>query len=211
MRRFRGRRQGRRQSKSRKTRWLGNIWQGSNVVLAAGSPVTGTPYTWVSQWAKWPAGSIDPQSDRVEPSDETLVRVVQRWSLAFGSGVGNVFQVTLGTIAFDGGEFPEFYEGGIFTSNSSFVAPPHPIVNADDDWILRSSYFSTTGTGLAFSPTSLEDGTLWCQSRAMRKLPPNTGVLLVLAINNVLDEIAPVQAINWSVDTRLAARSGYTA
>lgn len=209
MRRFRGRSAHRGRRSSRKTRWVESVWQGLNIAFLAGSPAMGSPYTWVSFWAKWPAGKADPLSDRLEPSDETLVRSLLRSSLTWDPGVADVYQACLGLIAFDGGEFPDFYENGIFTSNTSFVAPPHPLVEGFDDWIIRQPYFNTNFTGFSFTNPSLEDSK-WTESRAMRKLPPDTGILAVLGVTNVLS-LAPVIQLNWAMDCRLAVRSGYTA
>lgn len=194
---------------SRKTRWVGGVFQGSNIPFAAGSPAIGSPYTWVSFWAKWPAGEVDPQSQRVEPSDETLVRTLVRSQIGVLVTDGNILDIVVGLIAFDGGDFPNFYEAAPFTSNSALVAPPNPIIDADDDWIIRQPYHSVSATGLPFQPPSLEER-VWTESRAMRKLPPNTGVLAVVAVTNVL-ALVPIVSLNWNIDMRLAVRSGYTA
>lgn len=211
MRRFHGGSRRRRTGRSsRKTRWLGSLWQGLNVLMAAGSPSIGSPYQWVSFWLKWPAGSEDPLADhRVEPSDETLVRTLLRTSLTWQANTPDVYQACFGAIAFDGGDFPDFYEQGSFVSNVSLVAPPNPIIDSDDDWIIRQPYANTNFTGFSFTNPPLENQ-LWTESRAMRKLPPNTGVLAVLAVSNALS-LAPTVALNWSLDARLAVRSGYTA
>lgn len=209
MRRFSRHRRSSRTSKSRKTRWVGGLFQGSNVPFAAGSPVIGTPYTWVSFWARWPSGEVDPQTDRVTPSDETLVRSLVRSQIGVLVTDGNILDMVIGLIAFDGGDFPDFYEAAPFTSNVSMVAPPNPIVDSDDDWIIRQPYHSVSAQGLPFVPPSLEEHT-WTESRAMRKLPPNTGILCVLGVANVL-ALAPIVTLNWNIDIRLALRSGYTA
>lgn len=210
MRKFRGRSSRRRTGRSsRKTRWNQGVWQGLNIVFAAGSQAIGSPYSWVSFWAKWPAGHDDPVSNHLEPSDETLVRSLMRTSLTWQAGTPDIYEACFGLIAFDGGDFPDFYEQGSYVSNVSLVAPPNPIVDADDDWIIRQPYFNTSFTGFSFTNPSLEDAT-WTESRAMRKLPPDTGILAVLAVTNVLS-LAPVISLNWAADFRLAIRSGYTA
>lgn len=207
-RRFGARRHRRTSRSSRKTYWEGAVWQGQNILFAAGSPFIGGPYTWVSFWIRYPSGSVDPSDLRVVPSDETLARLLIRGQLSVQPGTGNILDIVLGVLAFDGGDFPDFYEQGVFTSNVSLVAPPNPIVDPGDDWIIRQPIFSVTATGLQFAPLSVENER-WTESRAMRKLPPNTGLLAVLAPVNVLD-LAPTQALNWSFDFRYALRSGYT-
>lgn len=211
MRRF-GRRSGRRRTGrgSRKTRWTGAIFQASNIAFLSGSPATGAPYTWVSSWARWPSAGIDAGSERVVPSDETLVRSIMRTSVSIVEGNTVPFDICMGLIAFDGGHSPEFYDAATFTSNVSFVAPPHPIIDIEDDWILRTPIVSSAASGVAasFLPP---DTDLWDMSRAMRKLPPDTGILVVIGINNFLSVGPPLVTLNWTADIRMAIRSGYTA
>lgn len=210
MRRFSRRRHRSSSGKARKTRWGGGIFQGENVALLTGSPATSAPYSWVSSWMRWPSGGIDPGPNRVVPSDETLVRSLLRTSISVIAGNTVCFDVCMGLITFDGGSFPEFYDAATFVSNVSFVAPPHPIIDIDDDWIIRQPFpvSSASGVSVFFNQIDTE---LWDQSRAMRKLPPSVGVLIVLGINNFISVGPPLATVNWTSDVRLALRSGYTA
>lgn len=206
MRRIRGRGRGRSTSRrsGRKTRWDYSLFQG----LVAFDVVAAAPYTWVSSWMKWPADRIRVNDDNfIEPSDETLVRSLVK------VGLTNLTNDTItgwcvGLLAFDGGEYPEFYDKATFNT-SALVAPPHPITQADDDWILRYPIeFSVTSGLPAF--TNVEPSPLWTESRAMRKLPPGTGILAVVGAINTLSGGAPPQQFAFSIDCRLAIRTGYT-
>lgn len=192
---------------ARKTRWIGSTAQGNGSIVTD----AGGGYGWACQWVKWPAGRIDTLAvdlNLVEPSDETLVRTIVFGQLMMDPGAAggpSPINVCAGLIAFDGGEFPEFYENAFFVEGSSFVAPPHPIVRADDDWIWRFSGPSLFGD----IGWSTGGGDLANESKAKRKLPPGTGILFVVGALNYLGDDS-LHGISWTFDFRMAVRSGYT-
>lgn len=203
---------------SRKTRWTGGIWQGDFTFNGDVNSNGIGLFHWVSFWFKWPAGHNAPQiagipadaTSRVEPSDETLVRTKVNFdaTTAYNGVIAPVqtWDIVAGLIAWDGGDFPEFFDLGIFSS-SSFVAPPNPAINPDDDWILRNSY----GVANA-NPRVIGDTTdTYLNSLAKRKLPPDTGILGVIGVANVLQDDTVFLELTWNWDVRFAVRTGYTA
>lgn len=199
---FRGRS---RQSSSRKTRWTGFLWQGDSIALEARQGTS----SWVSFWAKWPGDGLN-DDGFPEPSDETLVRYVGNVVCGLGlsalvPGLIPPVDACFGLIAFDGGQYPEYYDNNAYQELSSGVAPPHPIVNADDDWIIRlPMQFVVNG-----SYQGPADAT-FLNSQAKRKLPPGTGILAVFGVQNVTTPNEQVYNYSFSWDGRLAVRTGYT-
>jgi len=174
-------------------------------------------YTWVSFWFKWPAGHFivpfpgAPDAGlKLEPSDETLVRTRSAFNglATYNANAGRIasYDVAIGLIAWDAGEFPGAFDLGTFNSNSSLFAPPHPIVDIDDDWILRDTYPFAHFNPAALSVNAPDS---YYQSLAKRKLPPDTGILGVIGAANTIDEQGLV--MDWSWDCRVAVRTGYTA
>jgi len=218
---FRRRRRGTssRARSSRKTRWTAGIWQGKQVSFQGDVAGIGSGhYTWVSFWMKWPAGHFAPQyagtpepSARLEPSDETLVRSLVQFS-ALGTWNSNVYarqvwEVAAGLIAWDGGEMPNFFDLATFDGQNSLVAPPNPIVDADDDWIIRDTW-GLNAVNLVQMSTATDT---YINSRAKRKLPPDTGVLAVVGVANTIDDDNALLQLDFTFDARMAIRSGYTA
>lgn len=141
------------------------------------------------------------------PSDETLVRTIVAWQFSV-EDIAIPLDFCFGALAFDGGAIPGFYELGSFANGSSAVAPPHPFVDGDDDWIIRVPGQFVSRSGFPQFVTSSTE--LFEESRAMRKLPPGTGVLGVLGFINVTNTTSVIAHVDWSIDCRMALRSGYT-
>jgi len=199
-RRFSGRR---RSGLRRSLRWTGALYQADNITLDAEIGQA----QWASAWVRWPSGKVDPRDDQLTPSDETLVRSIQQITVAWLGILSFTPPVSIccGLIAFDGGQYPEFYEASIFQEGASFVAPPNPSFAPQEDWIIRAPFqFVSDGS---FATMNSER---FIESRAMRKLPPNTGVLAVLAVDNLTASPATV-TLTWSWDVRVCMKSGYTA
>jgi len=199
-------RRGRSRKSGRRTFWTHGLWQADAIVSSTDLP--GDDYNWYSFWFRWPSGFEDINTGSTTPqgSDETLVRVVSSLSSSYEGLASFVppLDLVFGLIAFDGGSKPEFYDLATFGSVGSFVAPPHPVVDASDDWIIRIPFnFMTDG---AFGSVTSES---FIQSRAQRKLPPGTGILGVVGPSNLVgDPTTPTNS--WSWDVRMAIRSGYT-
>lgn len=200
---FRGRS---RRSSSRRTLWVHSLFQGNGILSDADGQGN---YNWFSFWSRFPSGYVDNAVGASVPngSDETLVRTIVACTLAW-TGAAASFEppidLVFGLIAFDGGNKPDFYDLATFGSGGSFVAPPHPVVNASDDWIIRIPANFVADASYA---SAVADP--FVMSRAMRKLPTGMGILGVVAPYSVLD--SPSQpTISWSIDIRHALRSGYT-
>lgn len=202
-----GRSKGRSRSSTRKIGWYPFQFAGNS------QPVTieeGTNSTWVSLWARWPSGENDSSASEPGPMpvDETLVRYIGNISCAW-VGAAATFEapidVCFGLIAFDGGNYPDYYDLTAHVEGSSTVAPPNPLLEADDDWIIRVPFLFTTDStyGSVTADTFLN-------SKAMRKLPPGRGILAVIAFGTVLNPTVATPTISWYWDGRLACKSGYT-
>jgi len=190
----------------RNVKWLGAQWAFANLTMNARPGES----QWTSFWVRWPSSAVDQASvsQGSMPLDETLVRTILNCQLvwqAVAPGVTNPVFATLGLIAFDGGQFPEFYDLTIFQEGASFVAPPNPNLENDDDWIIRLPFVFCTD-GAIQQPGS----NLFIESRAQRKLPPGTGLLAVLAAYSVIDE-ANTPTFYFGADFRCLLKSGQAA
>lgn len=205
MARSRGRRFVRGRRSSRSSHWHPFLWQAFNQVIRVAA---GESY-WASFWARYPSGEVDPLSEQITPSDETLVRyigqLVVAWD-AISTSFESPVSIVAGLIAFDGGTYPEFYENSLFQEGTSLVAPPSPVLEADDDWIIRiPMQFPADGSYQG------PGDRIFIESRAMRKLPPGTGILAVIHPYTVLEPTVELPTLNWSWDGRLLVKSGYTS
>jgi len=189
--------------KSRKVHWEGHLFQGTE---GFGTDLAGN-YTWASSWARWPSDFIAPEDDTFPtPSDETVIRTITQFECSTSTNAR--VNVVFGLIAFDGGREPGFYEAALFDT-SSLVAPPNPATDFGEDWLIRiPNNFTGLQTG-AQSLYSWAQPESFIQSRAMRKMPPGTGLLAVIGAINVLGE-STVLSLTWGADTRVALKSGYT-
>jgi len=199
-------------SRSRKTRWLGavgSITTDLETNLASG-------FEWVSFWAKWPAslssgGTLTSQQvPSNEPVDETLVRTILDVSIhldpAGSAGTITPVNSVFGLIPFDGGEYPDFYDFATFQDGVSAVAAPHPIINGDDDWIIRDTWPML----LSDSVYTLPGTDLYNQSRSKRKLPAGRGILAVFAPLEVRGSSPQTHGFNIGFDIRMAVRTGFS-
>jgi len=180
-------------------------WAVHNLVM---NVVPGTS-DFLSAWAVWPAGEIDPLTETVMPIDETLVRVIDNFTCIW-HGVAPTaetpIELTFGLIAFDGGSAPEAYEQILFSELDfgSIGCPPHPVLEADDDWIIRLPFLFVADATIqqpAAGP--------FIESKAMRKLPPGKGILAVVSATALsAAPSVPAPTFSWMSDVRLALKSG---
>jgi len=214
----RRRRSAGRSRSNRKTRWTGGIFQGDVTLAGDVNGVGSGFFEWVSFWFKWPAGHVGPHiagnpanvvtDSRLEPSDETLIRTRSTFHVLTAyditPNVSQTWDVVIGLIAFDGGSNPEILDLATHSPSSGF-APPNPAISPDDDWLLRNVY------GVArINPESFDDlADSYLQSLAKRKLPPDTGILGVIGVANLLEDA--FMSLTWNWDVRMAVRTGYTA
>jgi len=203
--RFR-RRAGRRSGKSsRKTHWT---WTGIRASASLDVGEGGDP-EYFSAWVRYPSGFIDPRIGHVMPSDETLVRMIVNANVLFeGSDLTTAptspVHACIGFIAHDGGHDPATYDAAVWAA-SSLGAPPHPLLDADFDWTLRLPFI--------FTATKSFQGPgdrIFIESRAMRKLPPQTGILMVFGPLSIGGVANNPKGFDLGIDCRQALRSGYT-
>lgn len=181
------------------------MWQGN---VTAESAIEATPWNMFTFWLKWPGDRVRQNDDGfLEPSDETVVRQLCRLNFSIdpptAGQLGTPRLVCFGAIGFDGGATPNDYELTTFNDASAF-SPPHPLRDAQDDWMMRiPANFLFAGNQVP----SLED--VFVQSKAKRKMPPGTGVLGVIAMGNLFAD-DQTNTLSFSVDWRAAVRTGYT-
>lgn len=187
----------------RKLHWDGSHFWGYLTLDLALHPMG----TW---WARYPSGGVDTPEGETwpNPSDETLVRSLIDSKVYWYAEVippVRMMQITIGLIAFDAAPgFEAIYDGALFNDSSLVGLPPHPFLDSDADWIIRQTHI-LPGQGLFSGPVDR----IFLESRAMRKLPPTTGVLLVVSVDGMADEDRSV-TVEWAIDTRLLFKSGYT-
>lgn len=209
-RRFRSHRGGRR---TRKIRWAGQFVSEQNLILDANP----NDYSYTSFWVKDPASMARSTAfvapnvvETNEPVDETLVRLYSHLDATISiPGTGGIAPVTIisfGIIPFDGGEVPDFWDFAVF-STTSLVAPPHPMFQVDDPWVLRQDFSNGGLETFQFSSDQYERNE-WV--RSMRKLPAGMGLL------GVLGNVAPSQDVSTPVTynaawmQRYAVKSGFS-
>lgn len=205
---MRGRRSSRRGSsrKARKSYWTGAVFAGQNVTLTNAVQ----PGEVATMWVKWPSGTTSFLTGEVDsgqfvvPNDETLVRTIMSSNMTLD--LQGVIQSS----------YPVCVTVGLLTWESRTPADidlvvnppgliPNPALDVGADWIIRQPF--------TFTRDNFSEGTiaeLFITSRAMRKLPPLTGVLACVGI------AAPIFSsedqnlkIDWSVDVRQLMKSGY--
>lgn len=166
--------------------------------------------TCLSFWARWPSGGIDPQlSPFASSNDATLTRSLWNFQILRNDNVllpvTSPQWFTLGLIAFDGGGSPDFWSGSALNPATSDVMPPRPFSDQGDDWILRAPLIFQQGNSYQ---GPVQD--LWTSSKAQRKMPPDTGILLVMEFNDPLG-VLPSGNFSGGLDLRMLIRSGVPA
>jgi len=189
------RRHVRRSSRSnlRKKYWSGHKFSASDLTID-GVDV-------VSSWARWPSGLRDPESDEVMAQDETYSRVILGGIVSLQINVvpaAHPVTVVYGLIAWDSID-PETFENVVTTGIA-----PNPAWAPFYDWIIRVPFtFTTTGQVEVIAAET------FINSRAMRKLPPNTGVLACLGQQQPTEEGGGSTDVNFCFDVRHLLRQGY--
>lgn len=205
MRRFRRSRRSTKKS-NRKVFWQSAVFAGQDVPLALTDVA--------SFWAKWPSGLYDPRRTSPEgstsptASDETWTKcILQSTTQVPVQGVlpqTLPMEVVLGLIAWDAANQASADALELQVTNIADPgSAPSPALRADLDWIIRVPFCYIADNLFSFAA----DAT-FLVSRAMRKLPPSTGVLICIAALQPLDAEATT-TINWSVDVRYLLKSGY--
>lgn len=203
MRRFsRGRR---RSPNRRRSNWNSAFFQVQDVTLVNnGEMVTG--------WWKWPAGlrneggsSLTEQE--ITPVDETLVRTIVGANVTLN--LAGLLQaprsvtIAFGLICWDASPVSAGDLDGVIASPGTV---PDPSREGGAEWIIRLPFTYTRDN---FSLGNQAES--FIVSRAMRKLPPRTGILAVLGafdgLGSSLDEIN----LDATFDGRMLYKSGVLA
>lgn len=192
---------GRSSGKRRKLYWGGLLAQGNGITL--------DPDSVVSFWIKWPSGlRVDTVEDgvgEVEPCDETWAKCLCNSFIWLGSqSVSGLSEnlgvsVTFGAITWDADVDPSRFHETI--SNDTF---PVPSLDYTKDWIIRQPFQFCRSNQFATATTAQ-----FQESRAQRKLPPNTGVIGLLSAVTIIADDPTVIDVNFSIDTRYLLRAGY--
>jgi len=204
MRRFR-RSRTRRSGKSRKAYWGASQFVGQDIDLGVADVA--------SFWVKFPSGLFDPQrlspqgSEQLVASDETWTRLVCSSSCKVpvqGALPEDLpLLVTIGLIAWDAAsQAAALSLESQITNIADPNAAPSPGLRGDLDWIIRIPFPVLTDNSVAFAA----DAT-FLNSRAMRKLPPSTGVLCCVSAVQPLD-VNATTTINWTTDWRYLLKAG---
>lgn len=193
-------------SKRRKAYWNASVFVGQDVDLDTTSIA--------SAWAKWPSGLYDPKftgptgAPQLAANDETWARAVLNQTVEFPlQGVvqaqANV-EIVVGLIAWDAASQADAVSLELaVTDFGSPGSAPSPTLRGDFDWIIRTPFCFTRDSIFSFAA----DAT-FLNSRAMRKLPPSTGVLWCVSALQPLDTGATV-TVGWTLDCRYLLKAGY--
>lgn len=180
----------------RKSYWTGFIYQGQEVDLERRNTVA-------TAWAVLPGGVRNADTGQVVlETNQTLVRTIISGTVVLApigvvQGV-NPTDVVFGLIAWDTMN-PGELDKVIVTSD----AAPNPAEASGLDWILRVPFTFTEDN----FELSIEADT-FINSRAMRKLPPGTGILACIAGLNVIDPDPDPMTLSWSLDVRMMMKAG---
>lgn len=202
MARFRARRRsGRTGGARRKVRWTSSFLGTTEpFALNQGDKLVG--------WLKWPAGHVDTRfvDLPIEPSDETLVRTIVWPYLTVNGPPEQVLLFTWGIIAWDSND-PSALDGVLLSSVQ--LEAPDPAFGGDD-WIWYYTQAVASPSGADFGVMQNPGAETYVTSRAMRKLPPSTGLLAVISMN--IPNPAPLEptSVMMGIQTRQALKSGYT-
>jgi len=204
---MRHRRKGHRSGARRKTDWRGFVIGTAGFIPFTTQPDTG--FGTVSEvaygWAKWPAGLQNTGGSfggtgQLEPVDETLIHISCKFYATLQNFTAtDAWYITAGVIPWES-VFPSDFNNVL----GSGADNPDPF-NPSLDWVWRETFIScndpaTTGDYVAFFPTLDVE----FSSRAMRKLPETTGLLVAVSLNN------PNEALgNPSVDCAFGLSGRY--
>lgn len=197
-----GRRSRRGSNKIRKVRWVdAHVWSNEVVTVAAGDRAT-----W---WAVWPEGTVESQYVNLPtaPSDETLIRTIWWPTVSVDSPPeGQAWFVTFGFVAWDTQD-PDAFQA-TFWGPSNLDGGPDPYYNGPD-WIIKHTFIvANPNSGIDYAFAQVPQCTEYVTSRAMRKLPPLTGVLGVVSFHPGNALIGTLD-VTFGVASRCALKSGY--
>jgi len=196
-----------RTGQKRKVYWTGATLSINNADLAnAGFGEVAT------SWAKWPSGLLNfggttnPANEGFpEPSDETLVKTIvsANITLRLQGALQGTFLATgcFGLIAWEASTNTAVDLDSVINASGTV---PNPARDWGADWILR---IPATFTRDNFAIGNIAE--TFIVSRAMRKLPPRTGLLACFGFEDIF--ATPEDVVNWDAqfDMRFLFKSGY--
>lgn len=182
-------------------------WQ--NGFLACRDFTLTNNFNTLTGWFKWPSGLRNEggggfSSQEIVPVDETLVKTIVSANVTldlFGvtQSAANVV-CCFGLIAWDAG--PQS-AGDLDGALVDPLVVPNPAADGTAEWIIRLPFCFTRDN---FSIGNIASE--FISSRAMRKLPPRTGILGVLGVNMPLDNSTDNCDIDATIDVRMLFKSG---
>lgn len=187
-------------SKARKIHWTGFNFQAEDYDQL--------PVETALAWAKWPSATTSvPDTapfQAPEASDETLIRSIVSGTAVYNlNGISQAslpISLVFGLIAWDSMD-PTIIEGSPLVNDSTV---PNPALYPGLDWIIRVPFcFTKDNFELSITADS------FINSRAMRKLPPGTGILASVGFIDIIEN--DTHNFAWSFDVRMAFKSGYYA
>lgn len=193
---------GRRSGPKRRLNWSGAWLSGRSVDLAnTGETVT----SWVifPRGIRNESGGTGPDQE-ITSVDETLIRTIVGANVTldlFGLLQAPVNVIAcLGLIAWDATTQSAFDLDGVVQPPG---VVPDPVTDAAAEWLMRIP-FTFTRDNFSLGNIASE----FIVSRAMRKLPPRTGILACFSQLMPLDGDQDVATLDFTFDFRLLSKSG---
>lgn len=193
-------------AKRRSLNWLSSFLAVKQVELTSAGVAGFNDGDVICAWAKWPSRTVVPSTDPgnvpavITSSDETLVRTIVGAQVTLNlDGITQspkAVQGYFGIIPWDA-EFPADLAGVI----APWPAVPHP-ADGSRDWLIRIP-FCFTRDNFALSNQASE----FITSRAMRKLPASTGLLLCFGAFDATEDGAH-HTWDVAIDMRMLYKSG---
>jgi len=184
----------------RKTRWEGGFSfrdiAGSGVAV----PTVAESSVADAVWARVPAGAFDTVNNDRVTDDCTLIRALNagQWTLQKTVASGHIeVMLGMGVLAWD----------GVDDQAPSILEVPLPVQGGGADWIwhwVRPVQLVSVGAGGQFEFVNLVGPDKLWESRAMRKLSTNVGLLLVAEVYAMISGMSAL--FGWSHHARYAVK-----
>lgn len=196
--------------KRRKTNWSGGKLSFKNIELTSGGLGGFNGADIITAWSGWPAGTVLPgdSSDvssladtpsQIQATDMTVVRTLVSGTVTYDlQGVTQADNPVIAYFAIIPWDSQEpIHEGGAVLE---WPEIPHP-ADPTQDWLVRVPFPFTQDNVVQV----IADAT-WINSRAMRKLPYSTGLLMMFAAEDLL----AASSYTWSAsfDVRHLYKAG---
>lgn len=178
----------------------------------------GTPYLFdtksiIAHWAIWPVGTLDQSRESYDadvvsnPTDLTLIRSISacaHWCEAPNGGFvenDSMYSLAMGLIKFAHPD-PALLDGQVFVSGDQV---PGAVTNATMDWVWRKVYSNRSFGSVSQALGMGEQDFPGFQSRAMRKLSQNEGILQTLEfiLWNDADLTNNARYVSFNMESRM--------